>query len=58
MILYDKANGRVSRPYLVSIFIAMGRDTGGGGEGVREVQNRNKNQIEIYIILFYYLFYL
>ena len=33
-ILYDRVNGRVSRMDMASIFIALGRDAGGGGGGV------------------------
>ena len=33
-ILYDRVDGRVSRPDLDKIFIVLGGDAGGGGRGV------------------------
>ena len=33
-ILYDRVDGRISRPDLARIFIVLGEDAGGGGGGV------------------------
>ena len=57
-ILYDRVDGRISRPDLARIFIVLGGYDGGGGGGVGVAKNKNKNRIEIYLIRFYYLYYL
>ena len=33
-ILYDRMDGRISRPDMARIFIVLGGDAGGGGGGV------------------------
>ena len=40
-LLYDRVNERFPSPDITRIFIALGKDSGGGGGGVRVSQNRN-----------------